>query len=304
MKKKILKTGVIAILIILLAQLTVFAAIDKLTLKTLTDKDAYTVGEKVTVTVDWTQGMQAAVFKVKYDASKLTFNSSNIAPSYYNTETAGIVSVNWASLEEIDFTKMTFEFTTKAAGKTTISVEEPSFANGNLERPSSYDTTTAGAKEITINAKVEQQPVTLNSISITKTPTRNTYIAGEKFETTGMEITATYTDGSKKIVTNYTVSPSVALKETDTKVTISYTENGVTKTVDQKITIIGKANTNTNTNTPSTGTNTSTTTNKDNTTADGKMPQTGAEQTVVFAIVTLAVLGTLGFVGYRRLSDI
>ena len=51
---------------------------------------------------------------------------------------------------------------------------------------------------------------------------------------------------------------------------------------------------------PTTGT-----TNKvDNTVAGGKMPQTGAETTTILAIIALAVLGTVGFIGYRKLSDI
>lgn len=304
MKKKIFKTGVIAMAIILLAQLTVFAAWT-VSFKTLTDKDSYTIGEKVTVTVDWTDKAQAAGFDVKYDAEKLTFESANIASSNYNSGTAGVLSVNWASLDEIDFTKMEFVFQAKTAGKTTISVENGrGFGTGDLVSADDYNYASA-SKEITINAKVEQQPeqqpeqtpVTLNSISITKTPTRNTYSEGEKFETAGMEITATYSDGSKKVVTNYAVSPSVALKTTDTKVVITYTENGVTKTVEQKITVIGKVNNNTNTSTP-------TTPNKDNTTANGKMPQTGAETVTVLVIALVAVVGVAGFIGYRKLSDI
>lgn len=201
MKKKILKTGIIAMLIILLTQLTVFAAIDKLTIKTVTDNNTYTVGDKVNVTVDWTEGMQAAVFKIKYDANKLTFNSASIANSYYNTDTAGIVSVNWASLEEIDFTKMTFEFTAKTEGKTTISVEEPNFANGNLENPASYDTTTSGSKEITINAKAEEKPSTGNDTNTNNSITNKNNTVNKKDNTTangkmpqtGAETTAMFT---------------------------------------------------------------------------------------------------------------
>jgi len=82
--------------------------------------------------------------------------------------------------------------------------------------------------------------VTLSAITITKTPTKNTYIAGEKFDTSGMVITATYSDNSTKQITNYTVSPSAELKVGDTQVVITYTENGVTKTIGQKITVLEK----------------------------------------------------------------
>ena len=51
-------------------------------------------------------------------------------------------------------------------------------------------------------------------------------------------------------------------------------------------------------------TTTGTTNKVDNTVAGGKMPQTGAETTTILAIIALAVLGTFGFIGYRKLSDI
>lgn len=51
---------------------------------------------------------------------------------------------------------------------------------------------------------------------------------------------------------------------------------------------------------PTTGT-----TNKvDNTVAGGKMPQTGAETTILFVIGTVALIGIIGLKKYRNLSDI
>ena len=124
-----------------------------------------------------------------------------------------------------------------------------------------------------------------------------------------MEITANYDDGSKRVVTDYTYSPNGALKVSDTKIVISYTSNGVTKTVKQKITVLAKNdNSNTNGSGGGYGSDDPATTNKqenkDNTTASGKMPQTGIEKTVLLGIAFVALIGTIGFVGYRRLSDI
>ena len=78
---------------------------------------------------------------------------------------------------------------------------------------------------------------TLSSIAITTPPTKTTYTAGQSFNKAGMVVTATYSDTSKADVTGYTVSPSGALKTTDTSVTISYTEGGITKTTTQPITV-------------------------------------------------------------------
>jgi len=95
-------------------------------------------------------------------------------------------------------------------------------------------------KQITIE-KEEQTPpvtVTLTRIKVEKEPTKLTYTAGETFEKAGMVIKAEYSDGTSKEVTNYTYAPQGQLKVTDTKITITYLENGVTKTVEQEITVL------------------------------------------------------------------
>lgn len=77
----------------------------------------------------------------------------------------------------------------------------------------------------------------LSSIAVTTAPTDTSYSAGEAFNSTGMVITATYSDGSSKAVTGYTFSPVTALTTSDTTITITYTEGGVTKTTTQAITV-------------------------------------------------------------------
>ena len=89
-------------------------------------------------------------------------------------------------------------------------------------------------KEITIQ---KEEPKTLTGITITKAPNKTSYKVGEKFDKTGMEVTANYSDNSKNVITNYTYSPDGALSENDKNITITYTESGVTKTVTQAITI-------------------------------------------------------------------
>ena len=85
----------------------------------------------------------------------------------------------------------------------------------------------------------------LQEIRIKKQPTKVIYSEGETFSTIGMEVLATYlniyednsTDLEENLVTNYTVDKMVPLKYDDTIVTISYKENGVTKTATQNITV-------------------------------------------------------------------
>ena len=77
----------------------------------------------------------------------------------------------------------------------------------------------------------------LSSIAVTTAPTKTSYSAGEAFNASGMVVTATYSDTSTKPVTDYTFAPTGALTAGTTKVTITYSEGGVTKTVDQAITV-------------------------------------------------------------------
>ena len=78
----------------------------------------------------------------------------------------------------------------------------------------------------------------LASIAVTTAPTKVAYTTGQTFDPTGMVITATYGDGEKTaVVTGYTYTPTGTLANTNTTVTITYTEHGITKTVTQAITV-------------------------------------------------------------------
>lgn len=76
----------------------------------------------------------------------------------------------------------------------------------------------------------------LKSIAITTAPTKTAYTSGDAFDVTGMVVTATYEDNSTQDVTKFvTYSPDVITAAGN--VTISYTENGVTKTATQAVTV-------------------------------------------------------------------
>lgn len=150
LKKRINIIIVFTLIILLLIKLNVFA-VEILTLKTLTDKEIYSVNDVVTVTIDWNEGMQAASYTIKYDSDKLEFKSANIAESFYNKSKIGEIKINWASMNEEDFTKMVFEFIAIKTGKTNISVSNvDAFADGNVVSPTKYDYNTYGVKEIDI----------------------------------------------------------------------------------------------------------------------------------------------------------
>ncbi len=101
----------------------------------------------------------------------------------------------------------------------------------------------AGSSEqsIEVNGSQPQPPVkpetTLISIFITKAPDKTSYIEGEEFAPAGMEVTARYSDNSEKPVSDYTVLTSGPMTIDTKEITVSYTENGVTKTTTQAITV-------------------------------------------------------------------
>ena len=88
--------------------------------------------------------------------------------------------------------------------------------------------------EITVVAKQ------LVSIEITKMPNKTEYYEGEAIDSEGMEVTAVYNNGDRQVVTNYEIEPNGVLSVEDNEITISYTEEGITKTATIEITVVAK----------------------------------------------------------------
>ena len=87
--------------------------------------------------------------------------------------------------------------------------------------------------------KVSAPAATLSSIAVTNPPNRTAYGEGESFNPSGMVVTAAYSDGTTKAIPypSYSYSPSGALSASDNRITVSYTEGGITKTTTQAITV-------------------------------------------------------------------
>lgn len=82
------------------------------------------------------------------------------------------------------------------------------------------------------------QEVVLSEIKVTTQPTKTTYVVGEKFDKTGMVVTAVYSDKTEKAVTNYTFAPTDELGVTDKEIVVTYTEKGVTKSATVSVTVV------------------------------------------------------------------
>ena len=92
-----------------------------------------------------------------------------------------------------------------------VAVEQPSGAGGQTDDENG------------------QVSMPLATLSVTGTQTKTLYFAGEDFDGAGLTVTATYGDGSHKTVTTYTTDLGSAVCSAGKTVTISYTEDGVTK---------------------------------------------------------------------------
>lgn len=76
----------------------------------------------------------------------------------------------------------------------------------------------------------------LSSILITTKPKKIEYYISEQIDTTGLKVTAKYSDGTSKIVSGYKISGDTK-SVGNQKVTVSYTEGSVTKTTSYKISV-------------------------------------------------------------------
>ena len=107
-----------------------------------------------------------------------------------------------------------------------------------LSKDDTYVTITY--REMGVSATVRQNVTVKNllkQIAITTPPDETAYEIGDTVDLTGIVVTAYYSDGSSKQVTNYTYSPTTISSNNDTEITISYTEEGITKTAIQEVTV-------------------------------------------------------------------
>ena len=174
---------------------------------------------------------------------------------------SAVVEVTGAMQYNVDLVITSSVAVTHAPTKTTYNVGETfdptglvvtaTYADGTTEDVTdgcTFSPTVMAASTAAVTIKYQRAGVTvtttqavtvleMSSISVKTAPNKTAYYIGESFDATGMVIEATMSNGTKKTVTGWTYTPSGALSKTDTAVTISYTENGVTKTCTQAITI-------------------------------------------------------------------
>ena len=159
---------------------------------------------------------------VKTAPTKVTYNEGDsfdktgmvIEATYSDTSTAAVT---------------TYTYTPTGALTTSDTEVTISYTEGGV--------TKTCTQAITVNAVTPPATKTLTGIAVKTAPTKVDYNEGDSFDKTGMVIEATYSDTSTAAVTTYTYTPTGALTTSDTEVTISYTEGGLTETCTQAITV-------------------------------------------------------------------
>ncbi len=121
----------------------------------------------------------------------------------------------------------TGKVTAKAAGTAKITVK-----------------TEDGNHTATCSVTVEKaaEKVKLSKIEVTTKPSKTTYNVNDTLNTSGMVVTATYSDSSTKKVTGYKCSPEKLTSAGTQTITVSYKEDSVEKTTSFTVTVNAKQN--------------------------------------------------------------
>lgn len=288
-KTKMKKTIVLSIIFMLILGITgiTLAAEGDLTatLEATANKQTVLPGEEVVITLTLKDiqnivgaGITNITTKIDYDTNIFeVITQENISSSLLaiyndneNTQELTIATTTGIT-QDTDVAKITFKVKENVLStNTTIAFTTSTVNESNGTAVSVADATVA------LKIGVEEIPgATLSSIAITKQPTKVAYKTGEKFDTAGMEVTATYSDGKTKVVSDYTYTPMGELKETDQKITITYKEGTITKTAEQKITV----------------------------NETGTLPDTGIGSYTI-AIIAILALTVISFIKVRKYNNI
>lgn len=173
------------------------------------------------------------------------------------------VSPKTASLDLTETTSVTLSATVNAVGgasedvvwsvetgddyvslpeiKTGSSIVVTAAAEGTavIKVASAVDSTKYDTCEVTVSETPAPEQV-LDRIEVATAPSTTVYTEGQTFDKTGLTVTAHYTNGKADATigaASLVCTPAGALSESDTLITISYTEGEITKTCTQAITV-------------------------------------------------------------------
>lgn len=191
-----------------------------------------TAGSSTDGTINMASILTTAPYEVTITSSTTTAGAVNIALSsgnYIGNSGAKNTARLYASTSKnTDYTpSISTNDVVTLTSPTTVSTTYTTLQyNTGAPRFSNYN---GGQKNLIMYKAASSE---LSEISVSGTLVNTSYYSGESFNPDGLTITATYSDNSSKEVTSQcSFSPSV-LGDDTTVVIASYTENGVTKTIE------------------------------------------------------------------------
>ena len=198
--------------------------------------------EEKTVTFNLTADETTnGLMSFKYDPSVLTFSGLTASMpynSYSNNAKDGTINIAFADANAIENPTVKIEFTyEEKESEQTAEITVTERENGD---PKTFTGTSERTESVTLPAKEVER--TLQSIEISAMP-KTEYLEGDaSLDTNGLEITAHYSDGSERKlkagdcdISGYQSAPG------EHKITVSYTENGVTQTAEFTVNVKAKS---------------------------------------------------------------
>ena len=282
--------------------------LEKIEITTNPNKTAYEEGEKfdktgMVVTAIYSDSSKETVTDYAYTPTgSLTKNDTKITITYKDKTATVTITVKEKTPPVVEKTLERIEIT-KNPNKTeyeegekfdkTGMVVTAVYSDNSRETVTDYTYASTGSltandkrviitykgKTTTISISVKKIEKVLERLEITAPPSKTTYKEGEKFDSTGMVVTAIYSDGTREIITNYNCFPVVELTTSNDKITVSYTYQGKTVTQTYAIEVKAKqsnnnnsgSNDNSDNNNNNTGNNNGGNSNNDNTMGNNNM---------------------------------
>ena len=282
--------------------------LEKIEITTNPNKTAYEEGEKfdktgMVVTAVYSDNSKETVTDYAYTPTgSLTKNDTKITITYKDKTATVTITVKEKTPPVVEKTLERIEIT-KNPNKTeyeegekfdkTGMVVTAVYSDNSRETVTDYTYAPTGSltandkrviitykgKTTTISISVKKIEKVLERLEITAPPSKTTYKEGEKFDSTGMVVTAIYSDGTREIITNYNCFPVVELTTSNDKITVSYTYQGKTVTQTYAIEVKAKQSNNNNSgsndnsgnNNNNTGNNNGGNSNNDNTRGNNNM---------------------------------
>lgn len=173
----------------------------------------YALGAKVS-------DIKASTDQMRVDIPKVTVKQRNASGGWDDLAPDATIQENIQYAVEILVNAKTgYTYTGLTKDKVTVNEKKASV----FENPS---TQPGGEMRVFHELDVLKAVKPVKSIEITKQPTKTTYMAGDKFDPTGMVVTAVYDDNSEAVlpVTGYTIFHGDKLTQGQTDVTIQYND--------------------------------------------------------------------------------